>query len=80
LRRRSDDRSPGIPFRLIRSEGFRAVVEVEHLLVTAARSTWPGRVEDHVSLATVRTWGTLVGAKAWLAERRETRSRKPGGS
>ncbi|MCI4364755.1 MAG: hypothetical protein L3K10_01635 [Thermoplasmata archaeon] len=49
------------------------MVEVEHLRLSEARAAWTGPVEDHGSLGTVRTWGTLVGAKAWLAGPRRRR-------
>jgi len=57
-----------LPFRLIRSEGRRAVVKVGRADVGTARRAWNtlrsapgGRL-----LCTRRTWGTLVGAKRWL--------------
>jgi hypothetical protein len=73
LRRRSDGVSPGVGFRLIRSDGPRAVVEVEHRQVAAARTLWTAALDGGLRLATVRTWGTLVGAKAWLSEPRPRR-------
>jgi len=51
------------------------VVEVEHRQVGAARALWTGPMEGHLALGTVRTWGTLVGAKAWLGDRRPRRPR-----
>ncbi len=67
--------SAGAPvprFRLIRSEGRRAIAEVDHLAAPRVRAAWskaPTETNDAV-LATYRTWGTLVGAKAWLRGRR----------
>ncbi|MCI4326488.1 MAG: hypothetical protein L3K16_02465 [Thermoplasmata archaeon] len=56
--------------RWIRREGGRAIVEVDHRVVPAARQAWnidlvapSGRP---VRLSTRRSWGTLRGAKAWL--------------
>ncbi len=58
------------PFRLVRFQHDRAIVEVGHLAVPAARAAWNATVEGPdgrtYSLRTVRSWGTLVGAKAWL--------------
>jgi hypothetical protein len=61
----------GLPFRLIRSDGRRAVVEVGHRSVPATRAAWSSAepVGPGPSLSTRRTWGTLVGAKAWLRDR-----------
>jgi hypothetical protein len=57
----------GIPFRVIRVEGARAIVEVDHLAADRARVAWNGPLPNGLGrLATVRTWGTLVGAKNWL--------------
>ena len=61
-----------LPFRVVRCEGRRAIVEVAHSAASAARAAWnlpdpDGRGPD---LATRRTWGTLVGAKAWLRSAR----------
>ncbi len=56
------------PFRVIRANGPRAIVEFDHRAVSAIRrglerigSDGRGR-----TLRPFRTWGTLVGAKAWL--------------
>ncbi|MCI4331582.1 MAG: hypothetical protein L3K19_07030 [Thermoplasmata archaeon] len=65
------DRARGRPLRLIRWEGTRAIVEVPHLLAPLARVRFSDRwtVEGRtVSTVTVRTWGTLIGAKAWIQE------------
>jgi hypothetical protein len=58
-----------LPIRLVRSEGGRAVVRVPaHDALTARRALDGASVaRGSVVLRTVRTWGTLVGAKAWLA-------------
>jgi len=60
-------------FRLIRAEGFRAIVEVGHRSAGDARASWNGSFPDGLRLTTVRTWGTLLGAKRWLAGRRGPR-------
>lgn len=56
--------------RVIRREGPRAVAEVEHLQANSARRAWNGHVAlatgAGLDLQTLRTWGTLRGAKAWL--------------
>ncbi|HTW54862.1 MAG TPA: hypothetical protein VMG36_00195 [Thermoplasmata archaeon] len=57
----------GARLRVIRSDGTRAIVEVEHRCAARARSAWNG--DDPTAarrLTSVRTWGTLRGAKAWL--------------
>ncbi|HEV8050745.1 MAG TPA: hypothetical protein VGP88_09170 [Thermoplasmata archaeon] len=62
----------GAPTRIrwIRREGPRAIVEIDHRIVPAARLAWnvslvtpAGRP---VQLATFRSWGTMRLAKAWL--------------
>ncbi|MGP8078203.1 MAG: hypothetical protein ACLQD8_02180 [Thermoplasmata archaeon] len=55
-------------FRLIRSEGSRAVAEVDHWTAAPARAAWaaPPAASPDLPLVPRRTWGTLVGAKAWL--------------
>ncbi|MFI5413314.1 MAG: hypothetical protein ACHQ0I_01825 [Candidatus Lutacidiplasmatales archaeon] len=69
--------SAGVPvrrFRVIRSEGRRAIAEVDHVAAPRARAAWSGRPSgpNEIVLVPRRTWGTLIGAKAWL---RETRAR-----
>lgn len=58
------------PVRIIRWEGPRGIVEVEHRDVAAARRGWnrdgPGPGRDAVRWRTVRAWGTLRGGKRWL--------------
>ena len=64
-------------YRLVRFEGGRAVVKVAARDAQAARKAWDGAGvagDPALTLRTARTWGTLVGAKAWLAARR----RSPG--
>jgi len=60
--------APGPRFRLIRSDGRRAIVEVDQLTALKVRSAWgatpPSR--DAIVVTPRRTWGTLVGAKMWL--------------
>ena len=58
-------------FRLIRSDGYRAIAEVDQFRALAARVAWTTSVDatgTSVRLAARRTWGTLRGAKAWLRE------------
>jgi len=64
---------PAPRFRLIRSEGRRAIVEVDHLDVPRARVAWSGplRAPAALTLVSYRTWGTLVGAKAWIRGHRD---------
>jgi len=68
-------------FRLIRSSASRAIVEVKHASAPAAREAWNAvgrRSELAPRIRTVRTWGTLAGAKRWLGEAgRDGRQRWP---
>ena len=57
---------PAVPFRVIRSDRDRAVVEIDHLGVPAARTAWNGPAPGAERVSTRRTWGTLIGAKRWL--------------
>jgi len=69
LRDRLDRAGLGnVKFRLIRADGRRAIVEVGHVEVRAARSAWtvPTPTGRGPGMTPRRTWGTLVGAKAWL--------------
>jgi hypothetical protein len=66
-----DAGSPGLPFRLVRSEGRRAIIEVEALDAPAARRAWNRDVGPDDRMRTERTWGTLVGAKAWIGRARK---------
>lgn len=63
-----------VPVRLIRTDGRRAIVEVPHLAAPAARRAWNvpagGVVPQPLTLRTLRTYGTLLKAKAWLGRRR----------
>ncbi|MGA8603837.1 MAG: hypothetical protein WB788_02050 [Thermoplasmata archaeon] len=64
---------PPVPrFRLIRSEGRRAIAEVDQFSALRARAAWNAGPEspNAPSIVPRRTWGTLVGAKMWLRERR----------
>ena len=63
---------PEGPIRVLRVQGPRAVVQIDQLRTDAARDAWNGAVPDApgVRLVTRRTWGTLVGAKAWVARSR----------
>ncbi|HYB78369.1 MAG TPA: hypothetical protein VEG66_01225 [Thermoplasmata archaeon] len=59
-------------FRLIRSEGRRAIAEVDHLSAARVRAAWAASASGATAptLIPYRTWGTLVGAKKWLRGRR----------
>ena len=77
------DRVPGerFPrFRLLRAEGRRAIVEVAHTDLAAARIAWNAPVagSPQLRLSTRRTWGTLVGAKRWIRERNEAGGERAG--
>lgn len=56
--------------RLIRVRGARAIVEVGHRYSALARASWnasfPGPDGQPVTVATRRTWGTLVKGKSWM--------------
>lgn len=60
---------PGGPIRVLRVQGRRAVVQIDQLHTGAARQAWNGPTPNvpGLRLMTRRTWGTLVGAKAWIA-------------
>ncbi|MCI4350347.1 MAG: hypothetical protein L3K15_02385 [Thermoplasmata archaeon] len=64
--------SPG-RVRLIRLEGRRALVEVNHRVARLARSAWnapmPGPTGTPVTISTAKTWGTLLKGKAWIRGR-----------
>jgi len=62
------DPAPTPAFRIVRTDGRRAIVELDHRAVGRARAAWNGPARDasEAVIATRRTWGTLVGAKAWL--------------
>jgi hypothetical protein len=69
--RRALDASPARGgFRLVRSDGFRAIVEVDQFRAPAARIAWTIPLDESrpggTALRACRTWGTLRGAKAWL--------------
>ncbi|MGA8543212.1 MAG: hypothetical protein WB947_06740 [Thermoplasmata archaeon] len=56
-------------FRLVRTDGYRAIVEVDQHIAAALRVAWTTELEERGSrlrLGTRRTWGTLRGAKVWL--------------
>ena len=60
--------APAPTFRVVRSEGRRAIAEVGHRDASRARVVWTtgSPIQGAPALRTVRTWGTLVGAKEWL--------------
>jgi hypothetical protein len=70
--------APRLPFRLVRSEGYRTVVRVVVADAPAARRAWDGVTVPGTGLRlrTAKTWGTMLGAKAWL-ERARTAGRAP---
>ncbi len=56
--------APSLAFRVVRSDARRAIVRVDGADLAPARGAWTARPSGTVR--TVRTWGTLVGAKAWM--------------
>jgi hypothetical protein len=68
-----------VAFRIVRTEGRRAVVRVGALDAPVARRAWDGATVGGgtVALTTARTWGTLVGAKRWLGARGGSPPRAP---
>ncbi|MFZ3356266.1 MAG: hypothetical protein WA549_05850 [Thermoplasmata archaeon] len=68
---------------MIRAEAVRAIVEVEHHIALQSRRVWNTVVAsptgERWEITTKRTWGTLVGAKTWLREKRRSAPReRPG--
>jgi hypothetical protein len=59
----------GVPFRVIRTDGPRAIVRVPRGQAASARRAWNSAASDAepAALRTVRTWGTLVDARGWIA-------------
>ncbi|HTP56237.1 MAG TPA: hypothetical protein VML53_06220, partial [Thermoplasmata archaeon] len=56
-------------FRIVRAERARAIVEVDHRSARDVRAAFDSAPRaDAPHLRSVRTWGTLVGAKAWLRD------------
>ncbi|HEY6238837.1 MAG TPA: hypothetical protein VIZ68_06605 [Thermoplasmata archaeon] len=75
LRRLIAAGAPTPDLRLVRFEGQRALVRIDHLEVARARSAWsdpgtPPTPSGSIGLRTVRTYGTLRKGKAWLRSRR----------
>ena len=71
LRRRLEGAGRSSPaLKIIRLEGRRAIIRVDHLDVSAARVAWNGpnaaRTPGGLSLRTLRTYGTLRKGKAWI--------------
>ncbi|MGB6442432.1 MAG: hypothetical protein WBF81_03955 [Thermoplasmata archaeon] len=68
--RRCLDGSPAAGrFRLVRADGYRAIVEVDQFRAPGARVAWTTVLDGptpSVRLTTRRTWGTLRGAKVWI--------------
>jgi RNase P/RNase MRP subunit POP5 len=56
--------------RVLRAQGIRAIVEVEHADAARARAAWnatlrpPGTLP--ITVRTHRTWGTVRGGRAWV--------------
>ncbi len=59
-------------FRIIRSEGPRAIVQVDQRTASIARVAWNATLDTDdgrsFRVSTVRSWGTLVRAKTWFRE------------
>jgi len=59
-----------LKLKVIRSEGTRAIVAIDQRTAPRARlawnATWQAGEGRTFRVATVRSWGTLVDAKAWL--------------
>jgi hypothetical protein len=69
LRTCLDRAGPGGRFRIVRSDGYRAIAEVDQFRAAAARAAWTTPLETSgpaLRLETHRSWGTLRGAKAWM--------------
>ena len=60
---------PEGPVRVLRVQGPRAIVAIDQFRTAAARRAWNGPAPDGPGwhFVTRRTWGTLVGAKTWIA-------------
>lgn len=79
--RSSPGAAPSLPWlRVIRIEGHRAVVEISHRDLGAARLAWNGPLSESPhpppgrspwEVRTRMTWGTLKDAKLWLASRHD---------
>jgi hypothetical protein len=69
--------APAFRYRLIRSDGRRAVVEVDQWSAERARTVLAARPRPpgEVTVDPRKTWGTLVGAKEWLRAGRERPTR-----
>ncbi|MCL4308967.1 MAG: hypothetical protein M1126_06400 [Candidatus Thermoplasmatota archaeon] len=59
---------PSLSYRVVRSDARRAIVAVDQHTMTFARARWnaTSRPAGRWSIRTIRTWGTLVGAKSWI--------------
>lgn len=67
--------------RVIRVSAGRALVEVGHREVAAARGLWNGTIRlpsGELRLATRRTWGTLRKGKLWLSDAHPGASEEKG--
>jgi hypothetical protein len=60
-----------LPFRVIRTDGPYGLVAIPHLSLQEARGAWNGSLDGRgISLRTLRTYGTLLKGKQWLARAR----------
>ncbi|MFG1530554.1 MAG: hypothetical protein AAFA34_04700 [Thermoplasmata archaeon] len=78
LRRPLAARGPGFAWKLVRSNGRRALVEIDHRDLPKARSAWEAK--DGAPTGPVRsyaTWGTLRVGKRWLSPPSALTSRPP---
>ncbi len=62
-----------LPFKIIRWEGRRGIVQVGHLDLPRARSLWNAATTDPAGrplrFETRKTWGTLRKGKRWVSPR-----------
>jgi hypothetical protein len=76
LSERSVRSGPPIAFKIIRTEGSHGLVAVAHLDADRARGAWNGSsLHPAATVRTLRSYGTLLKGKTWLARRR---TRGPG--
>ena len=70
---------PAGPIRVLRVQGARAVVAIDQFRTDSARRAWNGPAPGGSGLrfTTRHTWGTLVGAKAWIARSGSAGARGP---
>jgi hypothetical protein len=63
---------PTLPFRVIRTEGRFGLVAMPHTAVPQFRADWGTTIEggSRPQLRVLRSYGTLLKGKRWLARRR----------